>query len=224
MTRSEASPTISALKKIPRKREYLLRLSDGSQLTVTEEDVSLFSLAEGAEMAADLAARLADRHQRAGSIAAAMRLLKVRPRTEAELARGLRARGFAEAAVRRTIDDLKDSGQIDDRLFARLWAAEKIRRGSSGRRRIVAELRAKQIDQCTAEEETDLAFGGEDEVEIARRLAAARAARLPALPEDAMKRRLYEHLLRRGFDSEVAAEAVRFALRSLGAGGGKEAR
>lgn len=216
MTRSECSPKISALEKIPRRKEYLLRLSDGSELKVTEEDVSLFSLAPGLDLAGDLAARLVERHQYAGSMASALRLLKVRPRTEAELERGLRTRGFPEAVVRRAIEGLKASGHVDDRLFARLWAAEKLRRGASGKRRIVSELRAKQIDQRTAEEETDKVFNGEDEIEIAKRLALARAARMPALAKEAKKRRLYEHLVRRGFDSEVAAEAARFAAGQSG--------
>jgi regulatory protein len=216
MTRSESSPTIFALEKIPRRKEYLLRLSDGSELKVTEEDVSAFSLAAGGVLAGDLVVELGQRHQHAASKAAALRLLKVRPRTEAELERGLRARGFPEAVVRCVVEGLKASGHVDDRLFARLWAAEKLRRGASGRRRIVAELRAKQIDRHTAEEETERAFDGEDEIEIAKQLALRRAARMPALPQEAKKRRLYEHLLRRGFESEVAAEATRFALGDSG--------
>lgn len=212
MTRSEGSPTISALEKIPRRKEYLLRFSDGSELRVTEEDVSLFSLVPGLELAGELAERLEERRGYACSMASALRLLKVRPRTEAEIERGLRAKGCPEAAIRRVIEDLKASGQLDDRLFARLWAAEKLRRGASGRRRILSELRAKQVDERIAEEETDKVLSGENEIEIAKQLALARTARMAALPAEAKKRRLFGYLLRRGFDSDVAREATRFAL------------
>lgn len=216
MTRSEGSPTISALEKIPRRKEYLLRFSDGSELKVTEDDVSAFSLAAGRALTGDLRTRLAGRYEYARCEAAAMRLLKVRPRTEGELERSLRTKGFPEVVVRSVMEALKASGDLDDRVFARLWATEKLRRGASGKRRVAAELRAKQIDQHTAEEETEKVFGGENEIDIAKQVALRRAAKMPALEEQAKRRRLYDYLLRRGFESEVAAEATRFALGHAG--------
>lgn len=214
MTRPEASPTISSLAKIPRRKEYLLALSDGTELTVLEDDLALYGLAEGVELPAGVAAELKDRCEYARARAAALRLLKVRPRSEGELRRSLRSREVEPAVLERLIEDLKRGGHVDDRLFARLWATEKLRGGVTGRRRVVAELRARQIDPRTAEDETDGAYSYDEEREAARQLAVRRAARMAGLSEDARKRRLYEHLLRRGFDSEVAAEATRFALRS----------
>lgn len=214
MTRSESSPTIRALEKIPRRKEYLLDLSDGTELKVTEDDVSGFSLAPGVELPDPVRAELAGRYEYARSIASVLRLLKIRPRTEGEIRRSLRMRGAAGPVADHVIETLKASGQIDDRLFARLWATEKFRGGSTGRRRVIAELRAKLVDPETAEEETDRIYVSESEAELAREVASRRASRLAGLSKDSRRRRLYEHLLRRGFEPEVAAQATQSALRS----------
>lgn len=213
MTRCESSPTISALEKIPRRKEYLLVLSDGAELRVTEEDVSRFSLAQGSELGRDLVSGLARAYEYSRAKASVLRLLKVRPRTEGELRSGLLRKGLDPAASARVVEELKRSGAVDDRLFARLWTMEKLSKGASGRRRILAELRAKQIDAATAEEELDRVYAQEDETEIARQIASRRLAKLGHLPADVKRHRIYEHLLRRGFDSDIAAQAVHYALR-----------
>jgi len=219
MTRPDSSPTVSSLDKVPRRKEYVLALSDGTRLTVLADDLALYGLAEGVAVPAGLAAELEDRLQYAAARDAALRLLKVRPRSEGELRRSLRTRAVAAPILERLLEDLKRAGQVDDRLFARLWATEKLRGGATGRRRVLAELRARMIDAATAEDETERAYSADEEAEAARQLALRRAARMEGLPEEARKRRLYEHLLRRGFESEVAAEAASFALRARGAKG-----
>jgi regulatory protein len=216
MTSSESWPTIEALKKIPRKRERLLRLSDGTLVKVMEADVARFSLAEGVEVTDQLARELEGRYEYGRSKALAVRLLKVRPRAEGELRLRLRAGGTGEAVAERLLADLKRDGLVNDHLFARLWADEKLRLGATGRRRVVAELRSKHVDPGVAEAETDRVYSAEEEIEAAKQLAVKRAAKMGRIAPDAMKRRLYQHLVRRGFESDVAAEATNHAVRTSG--------
>jgi regulatory protein len=212
MTRPQATPTIRALKKVPRRKEYLLDLSDGTELKVTEDDISGFSLAAGCEITEATRAELAGRYAFARAMDSALRLLKVRPRTEGEIRRSLRTRGWAGPVADRVVEALKARGQVDDRIFARLWATEKFRGGSTGKRRVLAELRARMVDADVAEEETGEVYASESEAELARELAKRRACRMSGMPVESRKRRLYGHLLRRGFESEVAAQATQSAL------------
>jgi regulatory protein len=215
MSGSDTRLTISALEKIPRKKAYLVRLSNGTEIRVAEDDVSRFALAPGAEVDSRLLEDLARSYERLGAREAALRLLKVRPRTEGELRRALRTRGFAGAAIAGVLGDLKAAGEVNDRLFARLWVAERVGRGV-GRRRILAELRAKQVDEATALEETGAQYAPEDELANARRAASKRLARLASVPVERRAGRVYSFLLRQGFDSDIAREAVRNALGSAG--------
>jgi len=59
MIDSDVPPTISALEKIPRKREHLVRLSDGDEIKVMDEDLSRFSLAPGLGLTAELRDQIA---------------------------------------------------------------------------------------------------------------------------------------------------------------------
>jgi regulatory protein len=215
MTRCESSPTISALEKIPRRKEYLVMLSDGSELRVMDEDLSRFSLAPGLGLGPSLIDQLKRAYEYSQAKRSALRLLEVRPRTEGELRRALHGKGFGEAALAGVIQELKGKGAVDDRVFAHLWVREKLKK-RTGRRRILAELKAKMVDAATAQEELAAGYEDDEEIENARQVALKRAARLTLLPAETKRRRVYDYLVRRGFDADIAAEATRFALRTSG--------
>ncbi len=212
MTGFESSPVVSVVERVPRKSEYLVRLSDGSEIRVLEDHLARFGLEEGAPVdrtqieAIDFAYAYGKARQ------AAMRLIKVRPRTEQELARQLRARKIPGAASRKLIEDLKAEGQVDDRVFARLWIDEKLSKGTHGRKLLEHELRARGIAREVLEEELEECYGREAEASIARELAGKKLARFKSMPAAAARRRVFSHLLRRGFSSEVAADAVEHAV------------
>jgi regulatory protein len=139
----------------------------------------------------------------------------VRPRTRGELARGLRSRAFGDEAIAGVLSDLEAAGIVDDRLFARLWVTERVGKGV-GRRRILSELRAKQVDEEAALAELEAQYGVDEEVENARRAAAKRLGRRTSLGRERLEGRIYNYLVRQGFSSDIAREATRHALGSSG--------
>lgn len=203
------------MEKIPRKKEYLLRLSDGSTIRVLEEHLSRFALEEGSSLSEHTIRQLEDLYEYATVRGVALRLLKVRPRTETELRRRFRKDRVRGEIVGRVLDDLKREGCIDDRVFARLWIKEKIGRADSGRRLIMAGLQDKGVDRNVAEEELAESLDDAKEVEIARHLAVKRLRRMRALPLPVRRRRLYNLLVRRGFGSDTASAALEYALESI---------
>jgi regulatory protein len=212
MARCQATPTVSAVEKVPRKKEYLLRLSDG----VLEEHLSRFALEEGRPLGEDTRREVADSYEYAKAREIALRLLKARPRTEEELRRRFRKSDLKPRMWTRVLEDLKAEGHVDDRVFAQLWIKEKIARAGSGRQRISSDLRSKGIDRTTVEEEIAGNYDDGEEAEIARQLALKRLARLESLPVAVMRRRVYGLLLRRGFGPGVASAALKAALESIG--------
>jgi regulatory protein len=215
MTRSEASPTVTALVKIPRRKEYSVALSDGRQLRVVEEDLSRFSLVPGLGLGEASIEEIERAYEYARARMAALRLLRVRPRTEGELRCKLHTKGLDEAALERVLESLKASGAVDDKVFTRLWTEEKVGR-RVGRRRILAELRAKQVDPGTARDGVAQVYEAADELENARQAAVGRLARLASISAEAKRRRIYDFLVRRGFDSDVAREATQYAMAAAG--------
>ena len=132
------------------------------------------------------------------------RLIAVRPRTVAELERRLTTRGFAPDLVRRVVDRAHDAGLVDDRLFARLYAEDRVLSRPCARRLIAKELRERGVDAPLAEEAAQAAFPELSEEELAHRALAARLPLWEGLPRDVVERRAGSFLLRRGFSPSVA--------------------
>jgi regulatory protein len=157
-------------------------------------------------------ARLADLERRDLSWQAreaALRLLAVRPRSAAELARRLRMKGYGPEIGEEVIGRLREMGMIDDAAFAGTLVRDRVRLRPQGARRLASELRQKGVDEETARAAIRETMEGEstDERELARRAAEKWRARPGEEPAHA-RRRLHGYLARRGFDGEVIREIL----------------
>ncbi len=157
-------------------------------------------------------ARLADLERRDLSWQAreaALRLLAVRPRSAAELARRLRMKGYGPEIGEEVIGRLRDLGMIDDAAFAGTVVRDRVRLRPQGSRRLASELRQKGVDDETARAAIRETMEGEatDERELARRAAEKWRPRPDEEPERA-RRRLHGFLARRGFDDDTIREVI----------------
>jgi regulatory protein len=131
--------------------------------------------------------------------------LNRRERTEAELRRHLDARGIRAAAVEVAIDTLREQGYLDDARYARLFAQDKRDLEQWGSERIRRTLLQRGVDRELVESTLGQA-PPEDELERAR---AILRRRFPAAALDRRDReRALGVLLRKGFDSELALDAL----------------
>jgi regulatory protein len=207
-----SSPEILSLKKVSRRKEYLVRLADGSEIRALADDVVRLGLAPGTALDEEALAGLQSSRDYAAGMETALRLLKARPRSAREIVTALNRKRLIDEAMRRVLEDLKAAGHVDDRIFARLWIQEKAGRGDYGRRLIQRDLRNKGIEPGILDEELQRHYDTSSEAEVARELARKRLLRLGGLPDAKRRQRLYGYLLRRGFPPDAAAEAVRDAI------------
>src|ERR1700744_901235 len=77
--------------------------------------------------------------------AAALRFLKIRPRSIAELREKLEKKEFSKDEIDVAIHDLIASGLLDDRAFTKSWINYRLAR-PFGFRRIAQELKIKGVD------------------------------------------------------------------------------
>jgi regulatory protein len=144
----------------------------------------------------------------------AYRLLTYRARSRKELEEKLKDREFSDAVIEEVVAGLTRLGYINDREFARQWAAGRIRLRGFGRRRIEQELRNKGISRDVIRETLCAVFEDSPEADIAQQEAEKKLRSLARFAPEVRRRRLAGHLERRGFPSET----IYNVLRRVGAG------
>jgi regulatory protein len=135
-------------------------------------------------------------------------LLKFRLRSERELKIRLKQKGFSEELSQDTVNFLKDKEFIDDHVFARGWAAARLKR-PFGLRKIRQELVSKGLDQEIIENSLSQVKEHYNESQIVSQLAQQRFSKLKGIEPLKAKARVYGYLMRRGFSPDVAGEAIR---------------
>jgi len=147
--------------------------------------------------------------------AAALRFLKIRPRSIAELKEKLQIKGFSSTDIETTVVDLMASGLLDDRAFTKSWINYRLAR-PFGFRRIILELKAKGIDpeiieQAVAEITSGDGFetGPYNPEQVALDLAQRRWQRLPDIESVKKKKRVLDFLLRRGFEIDLVMKVLK---------------
>jgi len=140
--------------------------------------------------------------------AAALRFLKIRPRSVAELKVKLDGKGFDAGEIEITLNDLIASGLLDDRAFTKSWINYRLAR-PFGFRRIIQELKIKGVDQEIIDQALAELDGNYSPQEVALELARRRWQRLPALDPLKKKKRVLDFLLRRGFDADIAMKVIK---------------
>lgn len=135
----------------------------------------------------------------------AYRYLGHRDRTVAEVRRHLLANGATDDVAEAAVSELVEQGYLDDARFARQFAEDRRRLDSWGSDRI--ERRLLELGVAREHVAPALAAGAEDELAVA---VALLQRRFPAPPEtDRDRERALGLLVRRGYDLEMAYDAIR---------------
>jgi regulatory protein len=140
----------------------------------------------------------------------ALRALNRREHSIAEIEAKLAERGFRQEEIEDTIAELVHAHALDDGRFARAFAADKRELGGWGPERIAGALAARGVSQ----ELIDECCEGDDRETLVERASAALLARGDTLEDDRGRNRALGFLTRRGYEYEVAYDAIRAASRA----------
>ena len=135
---------------------------------------------------------------------AAVHYLSYRPRSEPELRERLHRRGFDGDSVEAVITRLKEQGLVDDIAFAQFWRDNRESFSPRSQWLTRLELRRKGVANDIIDQVVDTI----DDEDSAHRAALRKARSLPRSDEQSFRRRLGEHLRRRGFSYGVINHIV----------------
>lgn len=137
----------------------------------------------------------------------ALRLIKSRLRSLAEVDKALEKRGVERKDREQVLEELSAVGLLDDERLARAWVNDRDRFNPRGEQLLRQELFKKGIPEAiikkTLQDRREREEEPIDEYEQAREVAEARENLYRNLPAEARKRRLGNYLLRRGFSLGV---------------------
>jgi regulatory protein len=144
-----------------------------------------------------------------------LNLLSAAPKSRAQLAEAMRAKGVPADAAVTVLDRFTEVGLIDDVAFAGAWVTSRQSVRGLAPRALATELRRKGIAEPTIADA--IAEVSDDEVEAAARDLVARRLRSTAgLPAQTRIRRLTAFLNRKGYSGQLAFRVVRAALDAEG--------
>ena len=134
------------------------------------------------------------------ALPAALRLLALRDRSEAELAARLRRKGFSEAQAAAAVERCRQLGYLDDARFARGRARSLLRQGRAVGPKLLADLRQHGVSETEARAAVAAAKEEFDEQTL---LAELLDRRFPGFAfreaDERERRRVVNYFLRRGF-------------------------
>ncbi|MGH3089000.1 MAG: regulatory protein RecX [Rubrobacteraceae bacterium] len=143
--------------------------------------------------------------EKALAMSRALNLIGYRPRSEKEVRERLGRYGHVDETVEAVVFRLAELGYLDDAEFARGMAREKA--GKYGPRRVAMELRKSGVGEEVSREAVEEEFSDRSEMEDAREAASRRYN--TGEKSDAVARRVYGFLARRGYSTDVCAEVAR---------------
>lgn len=140
----------------------------------------------------------------------AVKLLTVKPRSVAELReRLLQGKNTNATIVETVIARLEEYGYLNDERFAFGYAALKVKQRPIGRRRLQRDLKLKRVDNTVAEGALELVYAETPEEQLID-LAIEKRLRLRGRPKTRVEaKKLFDHLLRQGFEFELVSDKVR---------------
>jgi regulatory protein len=155
--------------------------------------------------------RLKQEDERNKAYARAIRFLGFRARSQAEMVRYLRDKGYSAEVVDDTVGRLVNEQYLDDEAFARFWLEDRERFRPRGQQALRYELRQKGI----ADEVIDTVLADLNEDELAWKAVEHKLHRWKNLTEQDLRKKIVGFLSRRGFGYETANNVFNRARSSL---------
>ncbi|MGU3469559.1 RecX family transcriptional regulator [Paenibacillus sp. D51F] len=193
-----------------RKRSYYWICLDGNEepeFSVHEDILVKYRLLKGSVLSSEELEGIQSEGDRYKAYASALYYAGFKMRTAKEMADYLKRKEYTEPDIRYAVERLQQEKVIDDRDYARMYAAQKVKSSQKGRRLIRQELEQRGVSKLTAGETIEALDVGAER-DAAFKAAAKKWRSLKG--EDRDKRlKLTGFLLRRGFQGDLVREAVR---------------
>lgn len=204
--------TIERQKKNSNRRSIFV---DGVyRFGVSEEIFVRYTIFEGKELDEVELQEIRQAENEYGVRSAALKYRSYRPRSKKEIAEYLHKKEFDDQAVAKALAYLESVNLVNDEEFARTLCRDRMHLKPVGKQVMKQLLFKKGIHGGIIQRTIDEFYSSDTERDLALQEAAKKMKRLAALPPMTAKRRLFDHLLRRGYDVSISRTIVNNLIRS----------
>ena len=201
--------TIVKIEKIKGKKGYRnVVFDDSSKLETDDELINYFRLKEGSEYEDKELKKIKDLAERKFAKDRALEFLKYGSRSEREIRKKLYERRVKKGIIDEIVNDLKRVGFINDKEFALRFSRNFINRRPAGAILLKNELKKRGIKSEIIDETLKNVYSEFDKKELALKLIEKKKFDLSS-NDPKIKKKIYDLLLRRGFDWGIVGELMR---------------
>jgi regulatory protein len=191
-----------------RKSRVSVFLDDAFAFGLDQDVLVRSGIAKGDRLTPERIQQVLDLEERHRAKMKAVRLLSVRNRSRKELQDRLRQAKFAESVIDYALAEMERLKLIDDAEFARSYGQNRMVTHPVSKRMLERELKFKGLSEDEIQQGVERAYESQDESQVARQLAGKRKKSVSHLDEDKAKKRVYDFLLRRGFNWDVISDIL----------------
>lgn len=189
------------VQQAKRKDRYSIYVDDQYSFSLSESDLVLQGLSKGQEITAAQIEGMQQVSTTGKAYDKALNYLSIRPRSRHEIEQYLRRKKYRTDIIASVIARLEKLDLINDAVFARSWVEWRQAASPRSRRKLIAELRQKRVDNDII----DQTMGGIDseiELENLRRLIEKKSHRYSD------ERRLMAYLAGQGYSYDLIRQAL----------------
>lgn len=199
--------------KLTRGNNCFIVLDSGDELTISVDIAVENRLKKGSEIGDELLSAIKARQNLIDAKRIAHNYLSYRPRSEFEVRRKLKDKGFGKEVADETVRFLYEFNFLDDSKYAKAFARDLLKRKPAGKMKVTAELKKRGIDEALIEKTVDEIFADQDEAKLIRAASEKKLRQVSYKTVEKQKTALAGFLQRQGFSYEAIDEAIKEHFR-----------
>jgi len=143
-----------------------------------------------------------------------LRLLAASPKSRKELKTKLESKGYPAEAIASALNELSDQGILDDSAYAKNLTGQLVHGKSAGKHKIAFELKRHGVSDAVRKNVLN-SITENDEKERALEVARLKWPQFSKLDPRKGKKKLFDHLIRKGYDFQTVHEVIETVARSV---------
>lgn len=138
----------------------------------------------------------------------AANFLKTRERSAKEIKNKLKTKDYSESIIEKVLEKLERLDIVNDKRFAEMFVRDRMKLKPKGKKVLSLELAQKGIDRNIVEEVLGEMLGGDNELELAKKVLEKAERKYSNLEGNIKRDKIVKYLLSKGFSYNLVEKII----------------